>query len=83
MDYVNARPFNFFTKISYSTPEIYADVAKTTCENSENFDNCSMLLFPPKNSSDFFPYSRTGAHQYWTGFYSSRASLKGKKKKKF
>jgi len=48
----------------YSTPSMYIDYI--------NKDNITWSV----KESDFFPYA-DGWHAYWTGYYTSRANLKG------
>ena len=48
----------------YSTPSCYLNAKHGETENLE------------EKSDDFFPYA-DGAHKFWTGYFTSRAALKG------
>lgn len=64
MDYINDRSEAYGVKIIYSTPSIYL-------EELNKLD----IKFPTK-TDDFFPYADE-EHAYWTGYFTSRAALKG------
>lgn len=64
MDYVNTN-MKGKMKLIYSTPSIYFDyVEKSNCK------------FEEYSNEDFFPYA-DNKHCYWTGYFTSRANLKG------
>ena len=62
-DYINKRP-ELGVKFVYSTPSTYV---KAIHEEG--------LSFPTK-TDDFFPYA-DGGESYWTGYFTSRVSVKG------
>ena len=64
MDYVN-KNMQGKMKMIYSTPSQYFDSVLKTGAKFEKHSNY-----------DFFPYA-DNAHCYWTGYFSSRANLKG------
>ena len=64
MDYVN-KNMKGKMKMIYSTPSQYFDSVLKSGVKFEKFSNC-----------DFFPYA-DNEHCYWTGYFSSRANLKG------
>jgi lysosomal alpha-mannosidase len=63
MKYINSHP-EYNMKLIYSTPSIYLDAV--------NSKNVSWSVF----NYDFFPYA-DDAHSYWSGYFTSRATLKG------
>ena len=64
MDYVN-KNMKGKMKMIYSTPTQYFDSVLK-----------SGVKFEKHSNYDFFPYA-DNAHCYWTGYFSSRANLKG------
>ncbi|KAK3861068.1 hypothetical protein Pcinc_032926 [Petrolisthes cinctipes] len=63
--YVNARQGNGSrVNVFYSTPSCYLD----------SLHRANMTW--PTKKDDFFPYA-SGNHTYWTGYFTSRAALKG------
>ena len=62
MRYINSKPYGL--NMFYSTPAIYAD-----------YVHKANLTWDVK-TDDFFPYADK-PHAYWTGYFTSRASLKG------
>ncbi|XP_068205819.1 lysosomal alpha-mannosidase-like isoform X1 [Palaemon carinicauda] len=63
--YVNARQQNGSNvNVFYSTPSCYLDAL-----------NKANLSWPTK-TDDFFPYASNN-HSYWTGYFTSRPTLKG------
>ena len=64
MNYVNNN-MKGKMKMIYSTPTQYFDSVLKSGANFEKYSNY-----------DFFPYA-DNAHCYWTGYFSSRANLKG------
>ena len=58
------RDKSFNIKIRYSTPRDYIQAIQN-----------EKVVYPNK-TDDFFPYS-DGDHAFWTGFFTSRVSLKG------
>lgn len=63
--YVNARQKNGSkVNVFYSTPSCYLKALHD-----------ADLTWPTK-SDDFFPYA-SGNHSYWTGYFTSRPTLKG------
>jgi len=64
MDYVN-KNMKGKMKMVYSTPTQYFDSVLK-----------SGVKFEKHSNYDFFPYA-DNAHCYWTGYFSSRANLKG------
>ena len=65
MKYVNTNSTNNGFKMVYSTPSIYMDSVVGSIGDSLT-----------TKSDDFFPYA-DGPHAYWTGYFTSRPSLKG------
>jgi lysosomal alpha-mannosidase len=63
MDYINSQP-KYNVSMFYSTPSLYVDAI-----NKQN------VQWPTKND-DFFPYA-DGPHAYWTGYFTSRPTIKG------
>eukprot|EP01116_Phalansterium_solitarium_P019911 TRINITY_DN5728_c0_g2_i1.p1 TRINITY_DN5728_c0_g2~~TRINITY_DN5728_c0_g2_i1.p1 ORF type:complete len:1012 (-),score=366.51 TRINITY_DN5728_c0_g2_i1:80-3115(-) len=64
MAYLNANQATYKLNVFYSTPSIYIDMV--------NADGQSY----PLKTDDFFPYA-DGPHSYWTGYFTSRAAIKG------
>jgi len=63
LNYINSRP-DFGVKFVYSTPKVYIDAIQK-----------EKASYPVK-TDDFFPYA-DNAHAFWTGYFTSRVSLKG------
>lgn len=63
IDYINSRP-EFGVKFIYSTP---GDYIKAIIPEK--------ATYPIKND-DFLPYA-DNSHSFWTGYFTSRVSLKG------
>lgn len=63
MDYINSNTTNGF-KMIYSTPSIYMDAVKKS------------KIDLKEKTGDLFPYA-DGPHAYWTGYFTSRPTLKG------
>ncbi|XP_063677322.1 lysosomal alpha-mannosidase-like isoform X2 [Bolinopsis microptera] len=64
MDYVNANTTNNGFKMIYSTPSQYMDAVLKSIGGLQN------------KTDDLFPYA-DGPHSYWTGYFTSRPTLKG------
>lgn len=62
MKYINNNP-QYNMKLRYSTPSIYLQSVKNSKVNWSI------------REGDFFPYADR-IHAYWTGFYTSRPTLK-------
>ena len=68
MKYINARPDIYNLNVFYSTPSQY--VAAVNRVSQEQKMKWSL------NEYDFFPYA-SGPYQVWSGFFTSRPTLKG------
>ncbi|KAL1517915.1 hypothetical protein ABEB36_001615 [Hypothenemus hampei] len=68
IQYVNQKETFNNTKyhLLYSTPSCYAAAVQKESKG---------ILFSPLKTDDFFPYA-TDAYSFWTGFYTSRPTLK-------
>lgn len=64
MNYINANQGTYNALLFYSTPSKYAEAIKAA--------NPTL----PTKSDDFMPYA-DGSHSYWSGYFTSRATLKG------
>ncbi|KAL4461952.1 hypothetical protein ABPG74_000797 [Tetrahymena malaccensis] len=64
IEYINTRSDQFNMKILYSTPSNYL---KEIQKQNESY---------PMNKYDFFPYADK-ANAFWTGYFTSRPSIKG------
>merc|ERR1719295_2313401 len=62
--HMNERSSETGLYLTYSTPSCYLNALR------ENTD----MVYPIK-SDDFFPYA-SGSHSYWTGYFTSRPSIK-------
>jgi len=66
MKYINGHP-EYKLNMIYSTPSVYI-----------KYINSNDITWNVK-TSDFFPYA-DGPHAFWTGYFTSRANLKGYEK---
>ncbi len=64
MKYINSHSSTYGVNIFYSTPSIYTKAV-----------NDAGLVWDVK-TDDFFPYG-DGPHAIWSGYFTSRAPLKG------
>lgn len=64
IEYVNANAATYNVSVFYSTPSTYVAAVH------------ALSLTWEQNNFDFFPYSDT-PDAFWTGYFTSRAALKG------
>jgi len=64
MAYINSNSDTYKLNVIYSTPSIYIDAIHSEGLTWNTY------------AHDFLPYG-SDAHEFWTGFYTSRPSLKG------